>query len=136
MTFIAAFLVLVLCAGAMYYAFDFLPEQERREGALRLLTSSIEVCFSEVAPGDHLGIGEEIFMTHKCREDDDLNELCMEALRFAQRTADYVHEDAPIRYRLYWCTRPRFTICTDRGIRKTCCLMRFFLRPVTEDPHQ
>lgn len=115
----------------MWWVFDYLPECARRQAMLDLLTNSIELCFDAAAPGEHLGIGEEIWCAHLCSEHDDLDALCEKTLRWAHDVGDRYRTP----HRLYWARRPTFHCCTVMGRRETCLICRFFVRQIPEDPH-
>lgn len=154
-----AIIFIALSALAMYYGFDYLPMCAERQAILDGLARSIEALWAETAPGEHLGVGEEHFLFHKCREDDDLDALCVAAYEFAVKVREYeaptrlVNINAPLQqfgyrsvpdnyriapralFRLYWSSRPHFVTCTEHGARVTCLFLRFFTRPIPEDSH-
>lgn len=154
-----ALCLLALSALAAWALSVYAPEQRRRQALLDDLARSIEALWVETAPGEHLGVGEEHFLFHKCREDDDLETMCVAALERATQIYEYVaptrlvninaplqrfgYWDVPdnyrvaprVRHRLYWSSRPRFVVCTEHGVRVTCLFLRFFTHPIPEDPH-
>lgn len=124
----------------LWYATDYLPEQDRRDVMLRDLEAYAQTQFDEWVTGVYAGVGEIIYTYYVPSTNDDLEGLIRGARDFVNKARDTLHPAPPIdapqtRYCLHWASQPEFHVADHDGVRATYLHMRFFCTRIAEDPY-
>ena len=117
-----------LAFWAAWIALCYLPERRERSAQLRALTLRISALFGESAQGDPGLAAGDVYQMHHCSPTHDHAALIQVAWDYARGVSAGVGPH----HRITWLTHPEFHIATEDGVRCTCILMRFTLRPILD----